>query len=212
MSRIWSVTILVIVSCSYSSLGTAAGGGAMKAPNVEGKSPDQLAIESYNAGLRHRDKAWKHQEKVVASTREKDRIKYQRRANKEFEKAAKRYRDAIEYQPELYQAHASLGYALRETGEYDAALNAYAESLALRPQYTPAIEYLAETHLALGEVDKVTDAYSKLVELDPVKADELLAAINEWLANPPKNTNPDAIKQLSDWLPSAPYASSIFSN
>jgi tetratricopeptide (TPR) repeat protein len=200
MSRIWSVTILVIVSCSYSAVGTAAGGGSMKAPNVERRSPDQLAIESYNAGLRHRDKAWRHQEKVAASTRERDRTKYQRRANKEFAKAAKRYRAAIEYQPELYQAHASLGYGLKEMGEFDTALKAYAESLASRPQYTPAIEYLAETHLPLGEVDKATAAYSQLVELDPVKSDELLAAINDWLANPPENTSPDAIKKVSDWL------------
>ncbi len=89
LSRIWSVTILVIVTCSYSTFGAAAGGGAMKAPNVERKSPDQLAIENYNAGLRHRDKAWRHHEKVATGTREKDRTKYQKRANKEFGKAAK---------------------------------------------------------------------------------------------------------------------------
>jgi tetratricopeptide (TPR) repeat protein len=79
----------------------------------------------------------------------------------------KRYRAAIEYQSEFYQADASLGYALKEMGEFGAALTAYAKSLALRLQYTPAIEYLAETHLALGEIDKATAAYSKLVELDP---------------------------------------------
>lgn len=79
-------------------------------------------------------------------------------------------------------------------------LNAYAESLALRPQYTPAIEYLAEIHLALGELDKATSAYDQLVELDPVKADELLAAIKHWLANPPEDVGPDAIKQVMDWL------------
>lgn len=75
LSRIWSVTILVIVSCSlflsYSAVAFAAGGGAMKAPKVEKRSPDQLAIENYNAGLRHRDKAWQHQEKAAASMREK---------------------------------------------------------------------------------------------------------------------------------------------
>ena len=175
----------------------------MKAPNAERKSPDQLAIENYNAGLRYRDKAWKHQEKVATSTREKDRSKYQKRAHKEFEKAAKRYRAAIEYQSEFYQAHASLGYALKEMGEFDAALTAYARSLALRPQYTPAIEYLAETHLALGEIDKVTRAYSRLVELDPVKAEVLLTAINDWLAKPPENASGDVVKQVSDWLDEA---------
>jgi hypothetical protein len=54
----------------------------MKATNVERKSPDQLTIENYNTGLRHRDKAWRHQERVATSTREKDRTKYQKRANK----------------------------------------------------------------------------------------------------------------------------------
>lgn len=200
LSRIWSVTILVIVSCSYSTMGAATGGGAMKAPNVERKSPDQSEIENYNAGLRYRDKAWRHQEQVATSTREKDRAKYQKRANKEFMKAAKRYRAAIEYQSEFYQAHASLGYALKEMGEFDAALTAYARSLALRPQYTPAIEYLAETHLALGKIDKVTSAYSRLVELDPVQAEALLAAINDWLAKPPENTSSEVIKQVSSWL------------
>jgi len=38
------------------------------------------------------------------------------------------------------------------------------------------------------------------VELDPVKADELLAAIKHWLANPPEDVGPDAIKQVMDWL------------
>ncbi len=85
-------------------------------------------------------------------------------------------------------------------GEFGAALTAYAKLLALRPQYTSATEYLAETHLALGEIDKATAAYSKLVELDPARAEELLAAINDWLAKPLEKASRDTIKQVYDWL------------
>ena len=83
-------------------------------------SPEQGAIDHCNAGLSHRDKVWKHQGKASASNRDRDRENYEKRAREDFSKAVKRYHSAIEYQPKLYQAHASLGYALKEMGDFDA--------------------------------------------------------------------------------------------
>tara|TARA_E500000331_G_scaffold354404_2_gene407288 strand:- start:341 stop:931 length:591 start_codon:yes stop_codon:yes gene_type:complete len=181
------------------SFGYGAGGNEIPAPKMQ-KSSEQRAIDHYNAGLRHRDKAWKHQEKALASTRDRDRRKYEQRAQREFGKAAKRYRSALEYQPKLYQAHGSLGYALKEMSDYDAAISAYDASLALRPQYTPAIEYLAEAHLALGKIEQTQQAYDDLVRLDPVKADELMEAINRWVAASPENISSEAIAQMAAWV------------
>ncbi len=195
--RIAFITIFMFASTAV----FAAGGGSMpmSIPTVQ-KTPAEKAIDSYNAGIKYRDKAWKFQKRAAVESEPKKVDKLIRKADKQFAKAIKRFRSAIKYEPRLYQAHASLGYALKQTGDFPAAMAAYKRCLKLRPNYTPAIEYQAEAHLALGETDKARQAYEQLARIDPLKANELEQAIRAWLENPPADLKPGLVDEMRSWV------------
>ena len=180
----------------------AAGGGTMPSlpQSVVQKTPTERAIDSYNAGVKILDKAWKYQKRAATENDPKKAGKLIRKADKQFPKAAKKFRSAIKYEPRLYQAHGSLGYALKQTGDFAGAMAAYEQCLKLRPNYTPAIEYRAEAHLALGETEKAREAYMQLAKIDPSKADELEQAILAWLENPPADLDPGLVDDMRSWV------------
>ena len=159
---------------------SAGGGGGMDfEPRVK-KTPQQLAIDFYNEGIKLRDKAWKREQKAEETDNEKKRVKQLAKAQQHFKKAIKKYRAAIDREPRLYQAHGSLGYALRKVGQYEAALAAYDRSLALNADYTEAIEYRGETYLALGRWQDTKGAYMALFKADRPRADMLMSAMQAW--------------------------------
>jgi tetratricopeptide (TPR) repeat protein len=193
---------LLFVSCSL----FAAGGGSMGGGSVGGsseavkrKTPLEIAVSNYNAGLKNRDKAWGYQERASTESNAKKAAKLEKKASKQFQKAAKRFRTAIKKEPRLYQAHGSLGYALKQLGEFDDALAAYNLSVELKPDYTPAIEYRAEAHLALGRLDEVKPAYIQLLDLDRARADELMVAIQRWLDAPPDDIEIATLTEFESW-------------
>lgn len=177
------------------------GGGAVDGgmQPVERKTPRELAIDNYNRGIKYRDDAWELQAEASNESDAKKRARIEKKVDKAFSNAAKRFRTAIKYEPRLYQAHGSLGYALRQLGDYPASLAAYNESLALKPDYSEAIEYRAEANLALGNIEETKAAYVQLLELDRPRADELMAAIKTFLENPPASLAPDVVAALREW-------------
>jgi tetratricopeptide (TPR) repeat protein len=193
-----AIAFAVLVCMSATAI--AAGGGSMTSPDRQMRKPDsELAVDQYNAGLKFRDKAWEFQRLAdQEGESEKSRNRYLGKAEKEFRKAIKRYRRAIRYEPDLYQAHGSLGYALKQTGSVGDAMAAYDTALTLKPQYTPAIEYRAEAYLANGRYDEVKSAYRDLVKMDPVLAKSLLTSVSRWVDAP--ETEADAAREMTVWL------------
>ena len=163
----------------------AAGGGGMSSSPMTAsqpkKTPQQRAIDSYNQGIRARDKAHQYESKLAELDDQKAISKLQKKIDKQYKRAAKKYRSAIKHEPRLYQAHGSLGYSLKQLGDFEGAMAAYDESLRLRPEYTPAIEYRAVAHLALARLDEVIEAHSHLAYLDHGHQRELEQAIAFWL-------------------------------
>ena len=160
--------------------GGGMGGSSMRDPSPR-RTPEEIAQSRYNAGLKKRDKAWRYEAKGAKADSEKKRGKLEAKAQKQYRKAIKNFRRAVEKNPLLYQAHSSLGYALRRTGEYEAALQAYDEALRLQPAYAEAIEYRAEAYLGLNRLDQVKAAYVQLFGLDRARADELMQAMQAFL-------------------------------
>src|SRR6266850_7901045 len=124
-------------------------GGSSSMPSAPRKTPEQEAVEHYNAGLKHRDKALALQKEAAQAGSEKDRSKLESKAQKEFGKAVSELRTATEKNPMFYQACSDLGFALRKTGDYAGALEVYDRAVSLNPAYSPAIEYRAEAYLGL---------------------------------------------------------------
>jgi tetratricopeptide (TPR) repeat protein len=198
-----SMKILILTLMILSSAAVMASGGgsvpSMSQPAAQ-KSPTERAVDSYNAGIKNREKAWKYQNQAANESDPKKVAKLNRKAEKQFVKAIKKFRSAVKYEPRLYQAHGSLGYALKQTGDFAGAMAAYNHCLELRPNYTPAIEYRAEAYLALGRFDEAREAYLLLEKVDPEKANELEIAFRKWMKSPPESLEPDVFAIMQDWI------------
>jgi len=195
------VSLLLSLMCSSvyaSGGGSMGGGGGMQTP--ASKSPQQIAIQNYDSGIRARDKAWQFEKDAAESKDAKKAARLEKKAMSQFKRAAQRFRAAIKYEPRLYQAYGSLGYALRRLGDYDEALSAYGQALALKPDYTEAIEYRGEAYLGLGRIEDTKKAYVKLMDLDRPRADELMKAIRAWVENPPDGVSDESVTALKKWL------------
>ena len=211
MQRVVSTAVLVGVFLAFMPSGLRASGGShmppsggsSSMPSAPRKTPEQQAVDYYNAGIKFRDKALGFQKEAAQATSEKDRAKLEERARKQFEKAIPQFRSATEKNPRFHEAYSDLGFALRKTGDYAAALETYDHAIALMPTYTPAIEYRAEAYLGLDRVEDAKKAYMALFTSDRGRADELLAAMKGWVEKrraDPGTLTPDAVQEFSGWV------------
>lgn len=188
---------LATMALAAASLFAAGGNSAPPAPSAPAMSPEQTAVDNYNAGLELREKALALDDQIAATDDAKKRAKLEKKRDSAFEKAAKRYRAALDAKPDFVQAHGSLGYALRRLGRFEEAMEAYDTALSLNPNYPAAIEYRAEALLGLGRLDEVKEAYQKLSVMSADHAAELMAAVKSWAAD---NADAAAAAGLTDWV------------
>ena len=81
--------------------------------------------------------------------------------------ARERYYTAIEIDPDLVEARASLGIVLAETGQKDLAVAAFLGALSVYPEYGDVHYYLARTLDELGQPDDATEHWSRFLQLVP---------------------------------------------
>ncbi len=178
-----------------------SGGPSM--PSAPRKTPEQEAVDDYNAGLNYRDRALTLEGEAAQAKSDKERAKLESKAQKEFGKAVSEFRTATEKNPNFYQACSDLGFALRKTGDYTGALEVYDRAIGLEPTYSPAIEYRAEAYLGLDRVEDSKKAYMRLFSIDRGEAGKLLKAMKGWVekrrADPGKLTA-DAVQEFSGWV------------
>lgn len=176
----------------------AAGGSS-----VTSASPADRATDAYNRGIEHRDKAWQLEKEAAEAASPDRREKLEGKAQKEYEKAVRAFRTAIEADADMHQAHGSLGYALRKIGDYQQSLEAYNRALELRPDYTEAVEYRAEAYLGLNRLQEAKDAYMQLFRDDRKRADELMAAMQRWLEQrsaEPAGLSEAELEEFAAWV------------
>lgn len=171
--------VLTVNAAGGGSMG--GGGGFSSGSSAPRKTPEQLAISSYNRGLKYRDKAWKYEKKAAEADTDKKKQKYLKKAQGQYKKAIKKYKKAIDHKSTFYRAHSSLGYALRKMGDYDASLEAYDTALLFNPEYGEAIEYRAETYMVLNRLSDAKQAYMDLFNSNRELADQLMDAMQKWI-------------------------------
>jgi len=166
-------------------------------------TPEEKAVASYEAGIKHRDKAAKFEQQAIEEASDKKLAKLHKKISKQYDRAIDDYEKAIGHYPRFYQAHSSLGYALRKIGRYEESLAAYNESLKINPYYDEAIEYRGEAYLGLNRIDEAKEAYMELFQNDRVLADQLMAAMLSWIAARRDDTgglDAAVVEQFADWV------------
>jgi tetratricopeptide (TPR) repeat protein len=168
----------------------------------EGISPAEKAEDALHRAARYREEA-QTLEAEAAGLEGEAAAKKLGKASKEYEKAARSLRAALEHDPNLYQAHSDLGFALRKLGDYEAALEAYGRALELSPGYPEAIEYRAEAYLGLARFEEAQAAYMELLRSERFHADELLTAMRRWVdarGVDPQGTEAAAVEEFARWV------------
>ena len=211
VQRIVRVAVLVggFIALMPSGLRASGGSemprsrGASGMPSAPQKTPEQQAVEYYDAGIKYRDKALAYEKEAAQAGSEKARAKLESKAQREFEKAVTQLRSATEKDPNFYQACSDLGFVLRKTGDYAGALELYNRAVSLAPTYAPAIEYRGEAYLGLDRVEDSKKAYMQLFSINRGEADQLLKAMKGWVEKrraEPGKLAPDAIQEFSAWV------------
>jgi len=202
--RLW-VAVLATTLLAPSAALAAGAKSQQPAPGVPDqvqKSPEEQAQDHYQFGLVYRDKAWKLEEKAAAATNEKERLKLETKAMKQWKKAIQELELATEKNDRFFQAFGSLGYALRKTGDFNTSLKNYDRALQLEPDYPEAIEYRGEAYLGLDRVDEAQEAYIRLFSIDRAQSDTLLAAMKTWVERRRDEGTVEAstLDRVSEWV------------
>jgi tetratricopeptide (TPR) repeat protein len=146
-------------------------GSKEKSPEEKAAESEKKATAKYNDGVEKMNHA-----KELLAKGDKDK------AVREFEQAAKRYKEALEYKPDFPEALNNLGYSLRLSGRYEEALANYGQALKLKPDFMEAHEYRARAYLALDSVALAKSEYVWLVENKHAEeAESLKVAIDAWV-------------------------------
>jgi tetratricopeptide (TPR) repeat protein len=167
--------------------------------NMPRRTPQQMAVSSYNAGLNHTKKAREYEDKAAAAKNDKDREKQLAKAKSQYEDAIEDYKKAIGYDDKAYQAMNELGFASRKIGDYKTALAAYNTALSVKPGFAPAIEYRGEAYLALSRFKDVQQAYLELVRIDQDHAATLMIAMEAWQELHAADATPEG-KEFAAWV------------
>lgn len=178
------------------------GSSAPSVPSTRPQTPQEMAAEVYNQGLRHRDKAWKLEEKAQAASAA-ERAKLEEKIRKQYENAAEEFEKATRFNPRMYQAYSDLGYVLRKLGSYQDSLAAYDRALALEPGYPQAIEYRAEAYLGLNRLEDAKQSYMQLFRGAREQADLLMAAMKRWVEerrSEPAGVDAQTLEAFAGWV------------
>ncbi len=201
LSLIFFLTLVFSAPLARAAGGSGGGGGdsgGSSGSNAgSSRSPERIAQRHYEAGLSSKKKAWKFDEKAARAEDAEDRDKLLAKARKAYEKAIASQSAAVKANPKSYEAENELGYALRKTGQYEKAIEAYDRALALNGAYFPAVEYRGEAYLSVGEIQRAKDSYMKLFRNDRKLADQLMTAMDEWLAKQPAG---EGTTSFAEWL------------
>jgi tetratricopeptide (TPR) repeat protein len=183
--------------------GSALPAPASSGPSTPSRTPEEMAIASYNSGIEHKDKGVKIEESAATTADLKERAKVADKAKKEYERALKDFKSAASSSPDMYQAYNGMGFSYRKTGDYVKALEMYDKALKLKPGFPDAIEYRGEAYLGLNRIDDAKQAYLDVLAADRKQADTLMAAMKIWIQDhktTPAGVDAATVDGLEKWI------------
>ena len=196
------------LACAMLMAGTtcmAAGGGpmpgGMSSPSFEPReaSPAEQAREAYNNGIKAIKKAKDYDADADKAASPDKKAKAQEKAAKAYNRALEQFTAAVSNKPDMVEAWNYIGFADRHLGAYAESLEAYDHALSLNPKYVEAVEYRGEAYLGLNRIDDAKTAYMDLFRDARPLSDQLLAAMQKWVADRRQDAKGATAAQIDDF-------------
>jgi tetratricopeptide (TPR) repeat protein len=161
--------------------GMGQGEEIQSQPSVD--KPDVAALKAYNAGVKTLGKAKEYEADAQKAPNADKKAKALAKENDALNLALDQFTVALMGKSDMYEAWNYAGYVHRRLGAYAESLDDYNHALALKPDYLPAIEYRGEAFLGLDRIGDAKIAYMDLFNHARNLADQLMAAMQQWLAD-----------------------------
>jgi tetratricopeptide (TPR) repeat protein len=178
-NRSAATILLLAVTCTV--FGAGSGQGTTSTDGPLPKSPENVALNAYNSGVRLVEKADELSADAARQTDAQKQKKVYDKARKNYSTAARKFAQALEIQSQMYTAWNYLGYTQRKLGNYPDALEAYDRALSIKPGFAEAIEYRGHAYLGLNRLSEAKEAYLALYASNRKLAGSLLTAMQEWV-------------------------------
>jgi tetratricopeptide (TPR) repeat protein len=175
--------LLTATTCIASGGGAMPSGGSMSNFEPRELSPAEQAKEAYNMGVKLIKKAKDYDADADKASTPEKKSKAMEKASNAYNKALEQFTTAVGNQPDLVEAWNYIGFAHRHLGAYAESLEAYDHALSLNPKYLQAVEYRGEAYLGLNRTDDAKSAYMDLFRDARPLSDQLLAAMQKWVAD-----------------------------
>jgi hypothetical protein len=164
--------------------GQRPGGGQMSQPSDEvrptsGEKPDAAAKKAFIAGVKSYNKA---KELAAAGSLEK--------ANDNFNRALDQFTEALSNKGDMYEAWKYVGFVHLHLGAYGESVDDFNHAVAIKADADmETVEGRAEAYLGVDRLDDAKSAYMDLFNHQRDRADQLMAAMQKWLASHRANAN-----------------------
>ncbi|MBW2464087.1 MAG: tetratricopeptide repeat protein [Deltaproteobacteria bacterium] len=146
MNRVLTFILLLLLGAPAGAVVGCGGGSADVETQVTELPPaDPAAVREFRAGNRLMSRG----------------------TNRAEQRAIRRFRQAVEIDPYLWEAYYNLGVLYRRRGEMREAITALGEARRIQPGAREPLLALAEVHYALGERDEASALVEAFVDVDP---------------------------------------------
>lgn len=179
-------------------VGQRGGGGQMNQPSQEvqptpNDKPDAMAKKAFTAGLKSYNKA---KEFAAAGNLEK--------ANDNYTRALDQFTEALSNKGDMYEAWKYVGFVHLQLGAYAESVDDFNHAVAIKADADmETVEGRAEAYLGVDRLVDAKSAYMDLFNHQRDRADQLMAAMQKWLADHRANANGMRVAELDafdKWL------------
>lgn len=172
------------------------------APTIEDK-PDVISLRAYKIGAKSLQKGKEYEAAAAKATNPDKRAGEIEKASDEYYRAIDAFTVALSGKPEMVEAWDAVGYAHLRLGAYRESVDDYDHALKYRPDLEEAVLYRGVAYLNLDRLDDAESAYLELFNHERALADQLMAAMQKWLADhrlDAKGVRPAQIDAFDVWL------------
>jgi tetratricopeptide (TPR) repeat protein len=155
--------------------------------------PDAAAKKAFTAGVKSYNKA---KEFAAAGNLEK--------ANDNYSRALDQFTEALSNKGDMYEAWKYVGFVHLHLGAYAESVDDFNHAVAINADADmETVEGRAEAYLGVDRLEDAKSAYMDLFNHQRERADQLMAAMQKWLADHRANANgmrPAAVDSFDKWL------------